>query len=212
MTTQTQKLPGTGRIETFVDGVVAILITIMVLELKLPGEVFSQGRGDAVLAEFGPKLAVYALSFVVIAIMLLNHHMLMRAATHATNTLYWWNANLLFWMSLIPLSTAALGDAPREPLAVAFYGAVLTANSVSFTLLHRCAACVGDKDGKLNELHRLIVKKDGFFAMVYAASVPLAFVSVYIAMAIFVIVPAAYFFPEFVPWPRSWGSQDSRTS
>ena len=88
----------------------------MVLELKLPGEVFSQGRAAAVIAEFGPKLAVYALSFLVIAIMLLNHHMLMRAATHATNTLYWWNANLLFWMSLIPLSTAVVGDAPREPL------------------------------------------------------------------------------------------------
>jgi len=99
LTTETEKPPGTGRIETFVDGVVAILITIMVLELKLPGEVFSQGRAAAVIAEFGPKLAVYALSFVVIAIMLLNHHMLMRAAPHATNSLYWWNANLMFWMS-----------------------------------------------------------------------------------------------------------------
>jgi uncharacterized membrane protein len=68
----------------------------MVLELKLPGAVFSQGRAGAVIAEFGPRLAVYALSFLVIAIMLLNHHMLMRAATRATNTLFWWNANLLF--------------------------------------------------------------------------------------------------------------------
>ena len=199
-----EKPPGTGRIETFVDGVVAILITIMILELKLPAQVFSEGRVDAVVAEFAPKLIVYALSFIVLAIMLLNHHMLMRAATHATNTLYWWNANLLFWMSLIPLSTAALGDAPREPLAVAFYGAVLTANSISFTLLHRCAACVGDADGKLNDLHRAIIKKDAFFSSVYGLSIPLAFVSIYAAMAIFVLVPAAYFFPEFVPWPRSW--------
>src|SRR5215475_19288 len=152
-----EKPPGTGRIETFVDGVVAILITIMILELKIPAAVFSQGRLDAVLSEFGPELAVYALSFIVIAIMLVNHHMLMRAATHATTTLYWWNANLLFWMSLIPLSTAALGDAPGQPLAVAFYGAVLTANSISFTLLHRCAACLADKDGRLDELHRAII-------------------------------------------------------
>jgi len=199
-----QQLPGTGRIETFVDGVVAILITIMVLELKLPGEVFAQGRAGAALAEFGPRLAVYALSFVVIAIMLLNHHMLMRPVGHATNTLYWWNAHLLFWMSLIPLSTAALGDAPREPLAVAFYGAVLTANSISFTFLHRCAARLADQDGRLDDIHRAIIKKDGFFATVYASSVPLAFVSVYLSMAIFVIIPAAYFFPEFIPWPRSW--------
>jgi len=204
LTTQTDKPPGTGRIETFVDGVVAILITIMVLELKLPGEVFSQGRGAAVIAEFGPRLAVYALSFVVIAIMLLNHHMLMRAAPYATNSLYWWNANLMFWMSLIPLSTAVVGDAPLEPLAVAFYGAVLTANAVSFTLLHRCAAGLGAADGKLEDIHRVTIKKDWFFTTLYAASMPLAFVSVYLSMAIFLINPAAYFFPEFVPWPRSW--------
>jgi uncharacterized membrane protein len=209
LTTETDRPPGTGRIETFVDGVVAILITIMVLELKLPGEVFSQGRADAVIAEFGPKLAVYALSFLVIAIMLLNHYMLMRAATRPTNTLYWWNANLLFWMSLIPLSTAVVGDAPREPLAVAFYGAVLTATAVSFTLLHRCAACLGDRDGKLDEIHRVTIKKDWFFTALYAASMPLAFVSVYLSMAIFLIIPAAYFFPEFVPWPQSWQTQEA---
>jgi|SRR5215471_135596 len=199
-----EKPPGTGRIETFFDGVVAILITIMILELKIPAEVFSEGRLDGVLREFGPQFAVYALSFIVLAIMLINHHMLMRAATRATTTLYWWNANLLFWMSLIPLSTAALGDAPGQPLAVAFYGAVLTANSISFTMLHRCAACLGDGDGKLDDIHRAIIKKDGFFSAIYAASVPLAFVSVYISMAIFLTIPAAYFFPEFVPWPRSW--------
>jgi len=208
LTKQTEELPGTGRIETFVDGVVAILITIMVLELKLPGEVFSQGRVAAVIAEFGPKLAVYALSFLVIAIMLLNHHMLMRAAPFATNTLYWWNANLMFWMSLIPLATAVVGDAPREPLAVAFYGAVLTANAVSFTLLHRYAACLGAADGKPDEIHRVTIKKDWFFTTLYAASMPLAFVSVYLSMAIFLLNPAAYFFPEFVPWPQSWQGQE----
>jgi uncharacterized membrane protein len=93
--------------------------------------------------------------------MLLNHHMLMRPVGHATNTLYWWNAHLLFWMSLIPLSTAALGDAPREPLAVAFYGAVLTANSISFTFLHRCAARLADQDGRLDDTHRRSSRKMG---------------------------------------------------
>jgi uncharacterized membrane protein len=159
---------------------------------------------EDIVGEFGPHLAVYALSFIVIAIMLINHHMLMRAATHATTTLYWWNANLLFWMSLIPLSTAVLGDAPEEPLAVAFYGAVLTANSIGFTFLHRCAACLADRDEKLDRIHTLIIRKDGFFTCIYALSIPLAFVSVYASMAIFLIIPTAYFFPEFVPWPRSW--------
>ena len=199
-----EKPPSTARIETFFDGVVAILITIMVLELKLPAEVFSEGRLEGVLAEFGPKLAIYALSFLVLAVMLVNQHMLMRAALHATNALYWWNANLLFWMSLIPLSTAAVGEAPLEPLAVAFYGAVLTANSFSFVMLHRCAACLADAEGKLSRIHTLIIRKDCFFTALYAVSVPLAFVSVFASMAIFLVAPASYFFPEFVPWPRSW--------
>jgi uncharacterized membrane protein len=195
------KPPGTGRIETFVDGVVAIIITIMVLELKIPAEVFSQGRIDDVLAEFGPKLAVYALSFIVIAIMLVNHHMLMRAATRATNALYWWNANLLFWMSLIPLSTAALGEAPLQPLAVAFYGAVLAANSISFTMLHRTCACLGDRDGRLDDIHRVIIKKDAFFTAIYALSVPLAFVSIYASMAIF-LIRQPISFPNSCPGPN----------
>lgn len=196
------KAPGTGRIEAFVDAVVAIIITIMVLELKVPGHYFADGDLADVVRELGPRLAVYALSFVVIAIMLVNHHMLMRAATRATNTLYWWNANLLFWMSLIPLSTAALGEAPFAPLAVAFYGAVLAANAVSFTFLHRTAACLGDKDGKLDDIHRAIIRKDWFFTGLYVLSVPLAYLSVYVSLAIFLMVPAAYFFPEFAPFGR----------
>jgi uncharacterized membrane protein len=198
------KPPSTGRIETFVDGVVAIIITIMVLELRIPADTLVQGDIGDVLSDFGPKFAVYVLSFVMVAIFLLNHHMLMRAATHATNTLYWWNAVLLFWMSLIPLATAVIGDAPTQPLAVAFYGAVLCATSVAFTFLHRCAACRADKDGKLDRLHTLTIRKDWFFTGLYGLSVPLAFVSIYASMAIFLINPAAYFFPEFVPWPKSW--------
>src|SRR5262249_9894680 len=96
-------------------------------------------------------------------------------------------------------STDVLGDNPTSPLAVAFYGAILAANSVSFTMLHRTAACLADRDGKLDDIHRAIVKKDSFFTCLYAASVPLAYVSVYISMAIFLIIPMAYFFPEFVP-------------
>jgi uncharacterized membrane protein len=191
--------PSTARIEAFSDGVIAIIITIMVLELKVPAGAFASGSFMTVLAELGPKLAVYALSFLVVAVMLINHHMLMRAATRASNRLFWWNAFLLFWMSLIPLSTAVFGEAPLQPLATAFYGAILAVSSLSFTLLHRTAACLGDRDGKLDSIHRAIIRKDYFFTTLYAASVPLAYVSVYLAMVIFAIVPLAYFFPEFVP-------------
>jgi uncharacterized membrane protein len=196
--------PGTGRIEAFSDAVIAIVITIMVLELKLPVDLFYGGRFRELLVAFWPRLAVYAMSFLVIAILLINHHMVLRAAPHSTTSLYWWNTNFLFWISLIPLSTSILGNAPLEPAAVAFYGAVLTANAVSFTLLHRCAVTIGSKTGKVDHLHQLIIYKDSFFTTLYALSVPLAFVSIYPAMAIFFIVPAAYFLPEYVPWPESW--------
>ena len=200
----TEKPPGTGRIETFSDSVIAILITIMVLELKLPANLFHGSHFAKVLQAFWPRLTVYAFSFVMIAILLINHHMVLRAAPHSTTPLYWWNTNLLFWMSLIPLSTAVLGNAPLEPAAAAFYGAVLAATAVSFTLLHRCAVTIGSRTGKLNRLHLLIIYKDSFFTALYVVSVPLAFFSVYISMAIFLIVPAAYFLPDYVPWPRAW--------
>lgn len=198
--------PGTGRIESFSDGVIAILITIMVLELKLPADLFPAGHLANILTAFWPRLLVYAMSFLMIAILLINHHMVLRAAPHSTTSLYWWNINLLFWMSLIPLSTAVLGNGPLEPTASAFYGAVLTATAVSFSFLHRCAVVIGSRAGKLDRLHLLIIYKDSIFTALYALSVPLAFVSIYISMAIFVIVPAAYFFPDYVPWPQTWKS------
>jgi uncharacterized membrane protein len=202
--------PGTGRIESFSDGVIAILITIMVLELKLPVDLFHGGHLADIMEAFWPRLVVYAMSFLMIAILLINHHMILRAAPHSTTSLYWWNINLLFWMSLVPLSTAVLGNAPLEPAAAAFYGAVLTATAVSFTLLHRCAVTIGSRAGKLDRLHLLIIYKDSFFTALYALSVPLAFVSIYISMAIFLIVAAAYFFPDYVPWPQSWRMPDPR--
>jgi uncharacterized membrane protein len=208
LTTETDRPPGTGRIEAFSDGVIAIIITIMVLDLRLPADLFYGGHLQEVLAAFLPRLVVYGSSFLVVAIFLLNHHVVLRAAPHSTTPLYWWNANLLFWMSLIPLSTAVLGNAPTEPTAVAFYGLTLTATAVSFTLLHRCAVLIGSKTGKLDRIHLLIIKKDSFFTALYALSVPLAFVSIYISIAIFAIVPAAYFFPEFVPWPHSWQTHE----
>ncbi|MGZ7094561.1 MAG: TMEM175 family protein, partial [Candidatus Angelobacter sp.] len=183
-TLQSESPPGTGRIEGFSDGVIAILITVMVLELKLPADLFLGGDLVNILTAFWPRLIVYAMSFLVIAILLINHHMILRAAPHSTTPLYWWNINLLFWMSLIPLSTAVLGNAPLEPTAAAFYGAVLTATAVSFSLLHRCAATIGNRAGKLDRVHLLIIYKDSLFTALYASSVPLAYLSIYISMTI----------------------------
>jgi uncharacterized membrane protein len=194
-----EKLPGTGRIEAFSDGVIAIIITIMILELKVPAESITRESFGGVVRELGPNLLVYGLSFLIVAIMLLNHHSIMRVAFRATNALYWWNANLLFWMSLIPLATAAFGEAPEEPLAVAFYGAVLFSNAVSFTLLRRYAGKLSPPDPALAAYNRRNNIKNAVFTSLYGLSVPLAYVSVVVSIVIFVTVAMAYFLPSRMP-------------
>jgi uncharacterized membrane protein len=189
-------LPGTGRIEAFSDGVIAIIITIMILELKVPAESIVHGSLAGVVRELGPNLLAYGLSFLIVAIMLLNHHSIMRVAGYATNGLYWWNANLLFWMSLIPLATASFGQAPEEPLAVALYGAVMLCNGMSFTFLRRYAGRLSPPDPALADFNRRNNLKNAVSAGLYALSIPLAYVSVVISIAIFVLVAMAYFLPS----------------
>jgi uncharacterized membrane protein len=196
------KLPGTGRIEAFSDGVIAIIITIMILELKVPAESITSGSLAGVIRDLGPNLLAYGLSFVIVAIMLLNHHAIMRVAGRATNGLYWWNANLLFWMSLIPLATAAFGQAPEEPLAVALYGGVMFVCGISFTLLRRYAGRLSPPDPALAGYNRRNNIKNAVSAALYGLSVPLAFVSVAISIAIFVLVAMAYFLPSRLPEER----------
>ena len=192
-------LPGTGRIEAFSDGVIAIIITIMILELKVPAQSITHADFTGVIRELGPNLLVYALSFLIVAIMLLNHHSIMRVARYATNGLYWWNANLLFWMSLIPLSTAAFGEAPDEPMAVAFYGLILFCNAVSFTFLRRHAGLLSPPDAALADFNRRNNVKNIVFTALYGLSVPLAFISVVPSIVIFVTVAMAYFLPSRMP-------------
>ena len=105
---------GTGRIEAFSDGVIAVIITIMVLELKVP-------RDTTLTSLFTvlPQFLAYVLSFIVVAIMWVNHHHLLHAARRADARLLWSNNNLLFWMSLVPFVTAYMGNNHRDPRAVA---------------------------------------------------------------------------------------------
>src|SRR5262245_38367561 len=113
--------PGTERLAAFSDGVLAIIITIMVLELKLPEAAF---RGDVwpnFLAPLAPKLAVYALSFCIVGTMWVHHHQLLAAVRRGSPQLMWTNLLLLFFMSLIPLATSFLGEHPLLPRAISFY-------------------------------------------------------------------------------------------
>jgi len=192
------KPPSTTRIEAFSDGVIAIVATIMVLELHVPAQTFSSGEFWTVLGELGPDLSIFALSFVIVAIFLINHHALIRAAPYATPALFWWNANFLFWMALIPLSTSIYGKHPLTPLAASFYGLVFFANAASLLLLRRYVAKLNPGQTEAErETDRVLARKDMLFSGLCAIAVPLAFVSEVAAMIIFIIVPAGYFVPGF---------------
>src|SRR5215468_1297421 len=134
---------GPGRLEAFSDGVIAIIVTIMVLELKLPEHVADKGLLNGLLVPMSPKLASYAMSFLVVAIMWVNHHALMATVRHATRAILWQNNHLLFWMSLIPFATNFLGENPGLADAYAVYGFVLAASAAAFASLRWLASTQG---------------------------------------------------------------------
>jgi uncharacterized membrane protein len=190
--------PGIGRVEAFSDGVIAFAITLMVLELIDPAlAFFNDGNFSHISPMLGEPLLVYILSFVMIAIMLVNHQDLMHRAPHATPTLFWLNMHLLFWITLVPVSTAALGAHLFQPIAAAFYGAVLTGSALAFTLLHRCVAVLRAGGGTVSILRSPLLHSNLIATVLYGVSIPLAFVSPYLSLAIFVIIPCAYFLPRY---------------
>lgn len=186
--------PGKGRVEAFSDGVIAILVTIMVLELRLP-DAFARGLDPAALAAFAPKLIAYAMSFLVLAVMWVNHRHLLHAAREISGGMLWLNNFLLFGMSLVPAATGFLGEHPFLPNASAIYGAVLTCTAATFTLM-RYQLLRGDQQNPaLARTHARNIQWSAVGNLIYAASIPLAYVSVYAAFACFAVVPAMFFLP-----------------
>jgi len=181
----------TGRLEAFSDGVIAIIVTIMVLELRAPSQ-----PTLAALLKVAPVFISYALSFLVVAIMWVNHHHLIHAVHKVTARLLWSNVYLLFWMSLVPFVTDYLGKNYREPMAVALYGLDLVLCASAFYLLRIVLVQQDGHDSALAEYHASIQRKNAFSAALYLASVPLAYVSIYASFFIFALIPAMYFLPE----------------
>lgn len=181
----------TGRLEAFSDGVIAIIVTIMVLELHAPLQPTLAG-----LWKVAPVFLSYGLSFLVVAIMWVNHHHLIHAIHEVTARLLWSNLYLLFWMSLVPFVTDYLGKNYHEPLAVALYGLDLVLCSSAFYLLRMILIEQDQLDGTLADYHRSIQRKNAFSGALYLTSVPLAYVSVYASFFIFALIPAMYFLPE----------------
>ncbi len=181
----------TNRLEAFSDGVIAIIITIMVLELRAPAQ-----PTLAALVKVAPVFLSYALSFLVAAIMWVNHHHLVHAVRSVTARLLWSNLYLLFWMSLIPFVTDYAGKNYHEPMAVALYGLDLFMCSTGYYLLRLELIRQSGHDTAMREHHEGINRKGAFASALYLLSVPLAYASVYASFFIFVLIPAMYFLPE----------------
>jgi len=181
----------TSRLEAFSDGVIAIIITIMVLELRAPAQ-----PTLAALLKVSPIFLSYGLSFLVAAIMWVNHHHLIHAVYSVTTRLLWSNLYLLFWMSLVPFVTDFLGKNYRQPMAVALYGLDLFLCATGFYFLRVELIHQSRNDPAMVEYHERIQRKNALSGALYLFSVPLAYVSIYGSFFIFALIPATYFLPE----------------
>ena len=179
-----------GRLEAFSDGVVAILITIMVLDLRVP-----HAPTWEALAELRPIFLAYVLSFVYLGIYWNNHHHLIYATQRINGTVLWVNLHLLFWLSLVPFTTAWMGENHFATVPTAVYGANLLACGIAYTILVRTIIAQEGPDSRL--AGAVGIDRKGLISLVlYIAAIPLAFVSRYIAGAIYVIVALMWFVPD----------------
>ena len=181
---------GKGRLEAFSDGVIAILITIMVLELRVP-----RGSSWSAIRTVLPVLFLYLLSFIFLAIYWNNHHHLLSLAERVSGSVLWANTHLLFWLSLVPFLTRWMGENNFESLPVAVYGVVLFMAGVAFTiLLQRLVRAQGD-DVRLRDAVASDVK--GKLSLVlYAAGVALAFPARWLSLGLYVAVALMWLVPD----------------
>ena len=180
----------TTRLEAFSDGVIAILITIMVLELKVP----HYADMDALL-ELAPVLLSYLLSYVFVGIYWNNHHHLMHLVHHVSGRILWANLHLLFWLSLVPFATSWMGEHPSDPLPTASYGLILLACGVAWLILQ--SSIIHDQ-GPTSPLKDAVGRdwKGKLSAALYTTAFLSAWVSPLIAQALFVVVSGIWFVPD----------------
>jgi uncharacterized membrane protein len=178
------------RLEAFSDGVLAIIITIMVLELKVP-----QGADLAALRPLLPVFLSYILSFVFIGIYWNNHHHLLQVASQVNGPILWANLHLLFWLSLTPFVTGWVGENEFAPVPVALYGMVMLLAGFAYRLLVRALIAHHGRDSLLATAIGGDTKGKASLVM-YAAAVPLAFVNSWLAFSLYVVVAVIWFIPD----------------
>ena len=181
---------GKDRLAAFSDGVIAIIITIMVLELHVP-----HGSDLSTLATIAPSFLTYVLSFIYVGIYWNNHHHLLHTVTRVDGLILWANLHLLFWLSIIPVTTAWMGQNLGAPLPTAIYGAALLMPAIAYVLLQRAIihrqgtqsvlaeALGGDLKGKISPI-------------LYIAGIVLAFVNPWLSIALYVLVAVIWLVPD----------------
>ena len=181
---------GKDRLAAFSDGVIAIIITIMVLELHVP-----HGADAAALAAATPSFLSYVLSFIYVGIYWNNHHHLLHTVTHVDGLILWTNLDLLFWLSLIPVATAWMGQNLGAPLPTAIYGVALLMPAIAYVLLQRA---IIHRHGKQSVLAEALGTdlKGKLSPILYVAGVGLAFVYPWISIALYVLVAIIWLVPD----------------
>ena len=181
----------TGRLEAFSDGVLAVIITIMALELKAPAEGDFHHLRDRL-----PALLVYILSFTVIGIYWNNHHHLLRAARRVTPAVMWANLHLLFWLSLIPVLTEWIGEHWDKTAPAATYGMVCLASAVAFTILATVIIRADGPDSPVAAVGGQSIKTQASLVL-YAGGTVLAFVVVpWVSYILYAVVSVIWFIPD----------------
>ncbi len=181
---------GKDRLAAFSDGVIAILITIMVLELRVP-----HGADWHALSGIAPAFSTYVLSFIYLAIYWNNHHHLLQTVTRVDGLILWANSHLLFWLSLVPAATAWMGENLAAPLPTAVYGVVLLMPAIAYYLLQRA---IVHRQGQHSVLAKALGNdiKGKMSPILYAAGIALAFVYPWASIAIYALVALIWLIPD----------------
>lgn len=178
-----------GRLEAFSDGVLAIIITIMVLALKTPETTTLKALVPSI-----PVFVSYVLSFIYVGIYWINHHHIIQVTKKINGVILWANLHLLFWLSLIPFATSWVGENHIDAIPVAFYGGVLLLCAIAFKILEASLIKYNGNDFLLKEVIRG-ARKEKLSIVVYLLAIFLAFASVYISIACYFFVASIWVIP-----------------
>lgn len=190
-----------SRVETFSDGIFAIIITLLVLEIKVPHIQEHHSADELFKAITGlfPKFIGWIISFFTIAVIWVNHHKIFKQIKQLDTGIFWWNAFLLLWTSFIPFPTAVLGDYPNNQTSVVLYGVVMSLMAVSFSFMRFYA--IRKKDVLDESVNVQLFKKGTQLSLVfgpvmYLLGVALGFIHPYLAFAVYLGIPVYFIFSE----------------